>query len=947
MEDRFQPFIGPRPFGREDRAVFFGRDREGRELVSLIVAHRAVLLYSQSGAGKSSLINALVLPSLEKRGFEVLPPATFRGLIPGGVAAEEIPNLYVFRAVTAWEDDGVPQELMQASLRTYLEERRRTVDKTGAPARRLMVFDQMEELFTIYPENWGEKREDFFRQATEALEADPGLRILFVIREDYLAQLDPYTGLLPEDLQIRFRLEPLARDQALPAVEGPIRGTGRSFAKGVAASLVEQLLTVKIESVTGKVEEAVGEYVEPVQLQVVCRNLWLSLPDDAGVITRDHIRAFGDVDEALMSFYGSAVRAAAEKFSMGEGVIREWFERELMTPSGTRGTVFRGGECTGGIPNEVVEMLESSHVVRAERRRGLRWYELTHDRLLEPVRRSNREWLSARPEEDRIRRRLEGRAADWERSGKSAACLLGEEELPEAEYWLEGPGVAASEYGDKIYAFVKASRAAEEERRARRQARSARRFRRLSYSLTVAIVLAGSALFYAAKKHGEASRHAEEADSSAVEAHEAGAMLEYKLHILKADSMKIERQKGYAMYFAETARHGLEEARLNELIISAHNSVLKEDYDAAIDQLKRAVARDSSRSWPFRLLAYANVMKEKYDSAIAAYLMEVEIDPSAWSYARLGEACRKSNDCGYSEAVKYLMNALYYDPDYAWAIRELGLVYMQKGNDLRAKGESYGAEAEEEYRRAAYEFERAIRIDSTAWTFARLGEVYGELGDTASAIRNFVELTKKEPQNRWAYDEIALLYHGKEKYDSVVSSLENAIGKIVPLNWYDLLGKSYFDGTCEYEEAYRCFERARKIDPGNRNHTANFAEASLATERFEEACDLAGEVLGNPDLEPPLSLSIRLSMRFIRISSLIMRGMRDEAESELEEFIRFYKDHLHEYEPAWTYKGSRRFFEDEERDVGEGGRRAILTLIDYLERPSPDISMERFEAALR
>jgi len=44
------PFVGPRPFAQGDANRFFGRDREISELYSLVVAHRTVLLYAQSGA---------------------------------------------------------------------------------------------------------------------------------------------------------------------------------------------------------------------------------------------------------------------------------------------------------------------------------------------------------------------------------------------------------------------------------------------------------------------------------------------------------------------------------------------------------------------------------------------------------------------------------------------------------------------------------------------------------------------------------------------------------------------------------------------------------------------------------------------------------------------------------------------------------------------------------
>ncbi len=79
---RRNPYPGPRPFEKEEKELFFGRSREGRELLSLIIAHRAVLLYAQSGAGKTSLLNARLIPLLMEGNFEVLPVARVRGIEP-------------------------------------------------------------------------------------------------------------------------------------------------------------------------------------------------------------------------------------------------------------------------------------------------------------------------------------------------------------------------------------------------------------------------------------------------------------------------------------------------------------------------------------------------------------------------------------------------------------------------------------------------------------------------------------------------------------------------------------------------------------------------------------------------------------------------------------------------------------------------------------------------
>src|SRR5215470_14653600 len=76
-QEALDPYIGPRPFGRnrEDEDRFFGREQETDEIITLISSHQILLIYAQSGAGKTSILNAQVIPELEKNGFVVLPVA--------------------------------------------------------------------------------------------------------------------------------------------------------------------------------------------------------------------------------------------------------------------------------------------------------------------------------------------------------------------------------------------------------------------------------------------------------------------------------------------------------------------------------------------------------------------------------------------------------------------------------------------------------------------------------------------------------------------------------------------------------------------------------------------------------------------------------------------------------------------------------------------------------
>ncbi|MCB0196180.1 MAG: N-acetylmuramoyl-L-alanine amidase, partial [Anaerolineae bacterium] len=303
----------------------------------------------------------------------------------------------IFNTLMSWSEitELRASEMVDLSLVDFLRQVPRQGDDEGYPVLRVLVFDQFEEMFTFYPERWPE-RDQFFEQVNAALAADAYLRVLFVIREDYLAQIDTYADRVPEQLRSRFRLERLGSEDALVAVDGPLQNTPRSFAPGVAAKLVTELLKIRAEGPYGRIIEQLGRYVEPVQLQVVCQGLWEALPPDVTVITDDNLENFGDVDQALTRFYERAVADTMQRTEklpvLTEWRLRNWFEEELITPAGTRGLVYRGLKRTGSVPNEAIDILEGHRIIRSERRSGARWYELTHDRFIGPIQRANRAW---------------------------------------------------------------------------------------------------------------------------------------------------------------------------------------------------------------------------------------------------------------------------------------------------------------------------------------------------------------------------------------------------------------------------------------------------------------------------------------------------------------------------------------------------------------------------
>lgn len=198
---------------------------------------------------------------------------------------------------------------------------------------RAAFLDQFEELFTFAPERWHE-REAFIRQLAKALEDDPLLRVVLVMRRENLAQLETYAPLLPQGLRTRFALDQLEPKTAQQAVEGPLARTNRRIEPEASERLVQQLRKITVRGAGGEDVETVGPSVEPVQLQVACAKLWDDLPPDVHTITAAHIETYGDVDIALKRFYDDALNAAATKTGVSKDRLRLWVDRYLITPGG-------------------------------------------------------------------------------------------------------------------------------------------------------------------------------------------------------------------------------------------------------------------------------------------------------------------------------------------------------------------------------------------------------------------------------------------------------------------------------------------------------------------------------------------------------------------------------------------------------------------------------------
>lgn len=507
------PYVGPRAFSESNKTTFFGREAEARDLISLVESEQLVIFSAQSGAGKSSLINARLIPSMRERGFHVLPSGRLAGEpVKNNITIE---NIFTFNLLRSIDQRQRPvQSLAKMSIHEFLQSEKAHISSDGKREQisTVLVIDQFEEIVTTHLEHW-QARSQFFSQLNDALAQDDLLWVLLVLREDYVPEIEPYARLLSGRMQARFYMPRMERQAALMAIKEPAKLGKRPFAAGAAELLADNLR--QLQSQQGVTQDVWGQFVEPVQLQVVCFQLWQALENQpVAPITNEHIIALGNVDAALSAFYEQTIATALQGSDVTELQLRNWCEEKLITSSHTRGTVHAGSqESIAGVPTTLVKRLEDLYLLRAERRNGL-WYELVHDRFIEPILQANEQW--------RLGQAPLLRDADmWQRNGRLSTYLYKGQQLADA---LASTPLAQAQ--PVIKAFLETSineearqKLEEDQEKARAAKTSARRFRSVLIGiglLSSVVLLALAYAFFSGAKAAASQLTAENARKNAI-----------------------------------------------------------------------------------------------------------------------------------------------------------------------------------------------------------------------------------------------------------------------------------------------------------------------------------------------------------------------------------------------------------------------------------------------
>jgi tetratricopeptide (TPR) repeat protein len=386
--DRRRPYVGLRPFRPTDSQWFAGRGQEIELTLRRWRDDPVSILCGTSGVGKTSLVQAGLLPHLGLEQADVLPPGRLALLSAFPIAALPEHNPYTLALLSAWSPADSATRLAGLSVRDFLRERPTRADSKGVPRPTFVVIDQAEKLFSDGAEQ-DPFRQAFLDELAEALDEQPGLRLLLSIREDALEDLNRYRGILGDPGVIH--LQPLTTAAAIEAVRVPALRAGYSWQENAAEQLVSNIrhggtaLSAENTGGTGITDPD----VEPALLQAVCSRFWSGLPDPRpATISWADVGQYGNVPQLLTDFCIQAIVAVADDHGLQAADVSTRMVRAFA--SGQRGTrVVRerpGG--TGSLPPAVVRALSDWHLLKAVRQADGRGYTLQQETLREPLKRA-------------------------------------------------------------------------------------------------------------------------------------------------------------------------------------------------------------------------------------------------------------------------------------------------------------------------------------------------------------------------------------------------------------------------------------------------------------------------------------------------------------------------------------------------------------------------------
>lgn len=419
MTQKITRYPGIKPFTVEYKDLFFGRDPDIERFGRLVQVEKLTVLYGKSGLGKSSLLNAGILPRLK----QALP--IFVRFYSFSEANQQLP-LDRCRVVLQPHTSDTPLDRIDTP-RDSLWQICKAIQWQLAAADSMastvyLIFDQFEELFTYPPDSVQQFAKELadvlnnrqpraFRDALEQklsddpdllgdadwewLESDLPIKIVFSIRSDRMSVLNRLTPHLPHILRHCYELSALDRQAAQAAIEKPARmdleqvslppfqGSDDPPPRVSFLSPPFSYDPVLIDRILAYLTGNGEKEIESFQLQIICDHVEKQVIATGQTTMRN--TDVPDLDQVYHSYYLKLIEQLppddqpVARHLIEDGLIFEAEERRLSLYEGQISEDFH-------VPAALLKQLVDSRLLRAEPNPGGGFnYELCHDSLVKPI----------------------------------------------------------------------------------------------------------------------------------------------------------------------------------------------------------------------------------------------------------------------------------------------------------------------------------------------------------------------------------------------------------------------------------------------------------------------------------------------------------------------------------------------------------------------------------
>ncbi|WP_242382026.1 nSTAND1 domain-containing NTPase [Actinomadura luzonensis] len=375
------PWVGLRPFGKDDQADFYGRGTEIDDVTGLWQGHRLTLLIGDPGVGKTSLLHAGVVPVLASNGARVLPigDLSYRMILPAPVITAR--GRALFALLSSWQPEEDPARTVGLTV-TEVFRRRTASAPSGRPI--LVAIDGAEYALRGPATSSPEHRR--LREELEvALRAFPDVHLLLSLRPDCAQQARDLGRALGASTA-EYVLPPLEPSSAIEALRRPPLTQHLQFDDGVPAEIVATL--------TVDHGPPVGPRVEPVLLQVLCAELRRGLLRGE-TLSAAARRVLDDVDGVLADHCTRTLFKLTSDHGLPTCEIGGWMRRtftvapDVNTPH--RAVPALQSDRPQVITDAVVRAVENRHLLKPCRLPGGDGFQLQHPRLASALQRLGEE----------------------------------------------------------------------------------------------------------------------------------------------------------------------------------------------------------------------------------------------------------------------------------------------------------------------------------------------------------------------------------------------------------------------------------------------------------------------------------------------------------------------------------------------------------------------------